>query len=192
MVTSAGIGAAAMAFGGAARAQDSAHPAAAVKALVFDTFGTVVDWRGSIIEEGTAWGTSKGITVDWARFADRWRAGYAPSMEKVRKGEMPWTNLDQLHRALLEELLGEFHMEGLSEEEKDHWNRVWHRLKPWPDSVAGLTRLKKRYTISPLSNGQRRAARRYGQARRTSLGPDSFRRTGQALQARSRSLPDGG
>jgi 2-haloacid dehalogenase len=153
MVTSAGIGAAAMAFGGAARAQDSAHPTAAVKALVFDTFGTVVDWRGSIIEEGTAWGTSKGITVDWARFADRWRAGYAPSMEKVRKGEMPWTNLDQLHRALLEELLGEFHIEGLSEEDKDHWNRVWHRLKPWPDSVAGLTRLKKKYTISPLSNG---------------------------------------
>jgi 2-haloacid dehalogenase len=151
MVTSAGIGAAAMAFGGIASAQ--AHPAAAVKALVFDTFGTVVDWRGSIIEEGTAWGTSKGITVDWARFADRWRAGYAPSMEKVRKGEMPWTNLDQLHRALLEELLIEFHMEGLSEEEKDHWNRVWHRLKPWPDSVVGLTRLKKKYTISPLSNG---------------------------------------
>jgi len=153
MVTSAGMGAAAMALGGAARAQDSAHATASVRALVFDTFGTVVDWRGSIIEEGTAWGTSKGITVDWARFADRWRAGYAPSMEKVRKGEMPWTNLDQLHRALLEELLREFHIEGLSEEEKDHWNRVWHRLKPWPDSVAGLTRLKKKYTISPLSNG---------------------------------------
>ena len=153
MVTSAGIGAAAMAFGGTARAQDSAHPAASVKALVFDTFGTVVDWRGSIIEEGKAWGNSKGISVDWARFADRWRAGYAPSMEKVRKGEMPWTSLDQLHRALLEELLREFHIEGLSEEEKDHWNRVWHRLKPWPDSVAGLTRLKKKYTISPLSNG---------------------------------------
>src|SRR5580658_8124245 len=153
MVTSAGMGAAAMAFGGAARAQDSAHPTAAVMALFFDTFGTVVDWRGSIIEEGKAWGTSKGINVDWARFADRWRAGYAPSMEKVRKGEMPWTNLDQLHRALLEQLLGEFHIEGLSEEDKDHWNRVWHRLKPWPDSVAGLTRLKKKYTISPLSNG---------------------------------------
>jgi len=152
MVTSAGIGAAAIALG-AAHAQDSTHPTAAVKALVFDTFGTVVDWRGSIIEEGKAWGTSKGITVDWARFADRWRAGYAPSMEKVRKGEMPWTNLDQLHRALLEQLLIEFHMEGLSEEEKDHWNRVWHRLKPWPDSVVGLTRLKKKYTISPLSNG---------------------------------------
>src|SRR6202050_3216181 len=128
-------------------------PTASVKALVFDTFGTVVDWRGSIVAEGNAWGKSRGITVDWGRFADRWRAGYAPSMEKVRKGEMPWTNLDHLHRALLEDLLKEFHLEGLSEEEKDHWNRVWHRLKPWPDSVAGLTRLKKKYTIAPLSNG---------------------------------------
>ena len=74
-------------------------------------------------------------------------------MEKVRKGEMPWTNLDRLHRAILEQILLEFHIEGLSEAEKDHWNRVWHRLRPWPDSVAGLTRLKKKYTIAPLSNG---------------------------------------
>lgn len=155
IVKSAGIGAAAVAMGGMdrARAQDSSGEVASVKALLFDTFGTVVDWRGSIIEEGTAWGKAKGINVDWARFADRWRAGYAPSMEKVRKGEMPWTNLDHLHRALLENLLTEFHIEGLSEEEKDHWNRVWHRLTPWPDSVAGLTRLKKKYTIAPLSNG---------------------------------------
>jgi 2-haloacid dehalogenase len=145
IVKSAGIGAAALAL----RAQDSAT----VKALVFDTFGTVVDWRGSIIEEGTAWGKTKGIVVDWGRFADRWRAGYAPAMEKVRTGKMPWTNLDHLHRALLEDLLQEFHIAGLSEEEKDHWNLVWHRLKPWPDSVAGLTRLKKKYTIAPLSNG---------------------------------------
>jgi 2-haloacid dehalogenase len=155
LVKVAGVGAAAVAFRGtdAARAQDSARAVGAVKALVFDTFGTVVDWRGSIIAEGEAWGKPKGITVDWARFADRWRAGYAPSMDKVRKGEMPWTNLDHLHRALLEVLLKEFHIEGLSEEEKDRWNRVWHRLKPWPDSVAGLTRLKKKYTIAPLSNG---------------------------------------
>src|SRR6202050_4110877 len=154
-VKSAGIGAATVALQGidGARAQDSARAVASVKALVFDTFGTVVDWRGSIVEEGQAWQKTKGITVDWARFADRWRAGYAPSMEKVRKGEMPWTNLDHLHRALLEDLLTEFHIEGLSEEEKDHWNRVWHRLRPWPDSVAGLTRLKKKYTIAPLSNG---------------------------------------
>jgi 2-haloacid dehalogenase len=74
-------------------------------------------------------------------------------MAKVRLGELPWTNLDHLNRALLEDLLKRFHIEGLSEAEKDHWNRVWHRLNPWPDSVAGLTRLKKRYTIAPLSNG---------------------------------------
>src|SRR5580658_2099106 len=141
LITSAGIGAAM-----ALRAQNSI----AVKALVFDVFGTVVDWRGSIIEEGKA----KGITVDWARFADEWRDGYVPSMAKVRKGEIPWTNLDHLNRALLEDLLKKFHIEGLSEEEKDHWNRVWHRLKPWPDSIAGLARLKKRYTIAPLSNGK--------------------------------------
>ncbi len=126
---------------------------ASVKALIFDTFGTVVNWRGSIIAEGRAWEKTKGLTIDWTRFADRWRAGYAPSMDKVRRGEMPWTNLDQLHRALLDELLVEFHINGLSEDEKDHWNRVWHRLHPWPDSVAGLTRLKKKYTIAPLSNG---------------------------------------
>lgn len=124
-----------------------------VKALVFDVFGTVVDWRGSIIREGEAWGKTKGIAVDWADFADRWRAGYAPSMNKVRKGEMPWTKLDALHRALLDQLLKDFGIMGLSEEEKDHWNSVWHRLKPWPDSVAGLTRLKKKYMIAPLSNG---------------------------------------
>jgi 2-haloacid dehalogenase len=125
----------------------------AVKAMVFDTFGTVVDWRGSIIEEGTAWGRQKKINVNWADFADQWRAGYAPSMEKVRRGELPWTKLDDLHRTLLEDLLRKFHIDGLSEEEKDHWNRVWHRLKPWPDSVRGLTRLKKKYIIAPLSNG---------------------------------------
>jgi 2-haloacid dehalogenase len=124
-----------------------------VRALVFDTFGTVVDWRGSIIAEGTLWGKTKGFTVDWGRFADRWRSGYGPAMDKVRKGEMPWTKLDTLHRMLLEDLLGEFKIAGLTEEEKDHWVRVWHRLTPWPDSVAGLARLKKKYTIAPLSNG---------------------------------------
>ena len=125
----------------------------AIKALVFDTFGTVVDWRGSIIREGATWGRTKGLTVDWAQFADQWRAGYAPSMDRVRNGELPWTNLDQLHRRVLEELLRKFRIEGLTELEKDHWNRVWHRLKPWPDSVAALTRLKKKFIISPLSNG---------------------------------------
>jgi 2-haloacid dehalogenase len=124
-----------------------------VKALIFDVFGTVVDWRGSIIREGAQWGKEKGLEIDWGKFADQWRAGYAPSMDKVRKGEMPWTKLDVLHRVILENLLKEYNIVGLAEEEKDHWNRVWHRLTPWPDSVEGLTRLKKHFTIATLSNG---------------------------------------
>jgi 2-haloacid dehalogenase len=122
----------------------------APKALVFDTFGTVVDWRGSIIAEGAVWEQADNLNIDWAHFADRWRAGYGPSMERVRRGELPWTKLDDLHRLVLDQLLVEFRITGLSEDEKDHWNRVWHRLKPWPDSVAGLTRLKKKFTIAPL------------------------------------------
>src|SRR5689334_10162991 len=133
---------------GTARAQ-----ARGVKALVFDTFGTVVDWRGSIIAEGAVWGKNKAFKIDWARFADRWRAGYAPAMDKVRKGELPWTKLDVLHRLILDDLLDEFGISGMTEQEKNHWNLVWHRLKPWPDTIAGLTRLKVRYTIAPLSNG---------------------------------------
>jgi 2-haloacid dehalogenase len=132
------------------------RPAANVvpKALIFDTFGTVVDWRGSIIAEGSAWGKARRVDIDWAGFADRWRAGYAPAMERVRRGELPWTKLDDLHRMILDELFSEFRMMPvMSEEEKDHWNRVWHRLKPWPDSVVGLARLKRKFTIAPLSNG---------------------------------------
>jgi 2-haloacid dehalogenase len=124
-----------------------------VKALVFDVFGTVVDWRGSIIREGGQWGKQKGLEIDWAKFADRWRAGYGPSMDKVRKGTLPWMKLDALHRLILDQLLEEFGIAGLSEEEKEHWNRVWHRLTPWPDAVAGLGRLRKKYVLATLSNG---------------------------------------
>lgn len=124
-----------------------------VSALIFDVFGTVVDWRGSVIREGEELGRKKNLDVDWAAFADEWRGRYAPSMDRVRRGELPWTNLDALHRASLEELLEEFGIEGLSEEEIDHLNKVWHRLDPWPDSVAGLSRLKARYVISTFSNG---------------------------------------
>jgi 2-haloacid dehalogenase len=123
------------------------------KALIFDVFGTVVDWRGSVIRELEELGRSKGFDADWPAFADAWRGRYAPSMDRVRNGEIPWTKLDDLHRASLEELLDEFGVEGLSEVEKDHLNRVWHRLDPWPDAVEGLTRLKERYVIAPLSNG---------------------------------------
>ena len=124
-----------------------------VSALIFDVFGTVVDWRGSVIREGEELGRKRTLEVDWAAFADEWRGRYAPSMDRVRRGELPWANLDALHRASLEELLEEFGVEGLSEEDIDHLNKVWHRLDPWPDSVAGLARLKERYVISTFSNG---------------------------------------
>ena len=125
----------------------------APRALVFDVFGTVVDWRSSIIREGKDLGRQKDLDVDWAVFADAWRSRYAPSMDRVRCGEIPWTKLDDLHRISLEESLGEFGIETLSESEKDYLNRVWHRLDPWPDAVEGLTRLKESYVIAPLSNG---------------------------------------
>jgi 2-haloacid dehalogenase len=95
----------------------------------------------------------KQLTVDAARFADAWRAGYGPSMNRVRSGELAWTKLDDLHRMTLEKILGEFGLSSLNPDEKDELNRAWHRLDPWPDTVAGLTRLKKRFTIAPLSNG---------------------------------------
>jgi 2-haloacid dehalogenase len=137
----------------AARSNAAAANPLGVKALVFDTFGTVVDWRGSIIREAAQWGQVKNLQIDWGKFADRWRAGYGPSMDKVRKGTLPWMKLDDLHRMILEDLLKEFNISGLTEEEKDHWNRVWHRLSGWPDAVEGLTRLKKNFVIATLSNG---------------------------------------
>jgi 2-haloacid dehalogenase len=124
-----------------------------LEALVFDVFGTVVDWRSTIVREGEDLGQRKNLDVDWAAFADAWRSRYAPSMDRVRRGEIPWTKLDNLHRSSLQELLGEFGIEDLSEEDKDHFNRVWHRLDPWPDAVEGLTRVKESYVIAPLSNG---------------------------------------
>ena len=126
---------------------------AGVQALTFDVFGTVVDWRGSIIREGEALGAAHGLEVDWAAFADAWRGGYRPSMARVRSGELPWTKLDALHRMILDELLDKFGIRTLSEADKQHWNRVWHRLTPWPDAVAGLTRLRQHYVLATLSNG---------------------------------------
>jgi 2-haloacid dehalogenase len=124
-----------------------------VKACVFDTFGSVVEWRSSIIAEATNWGKAKGLNINWVEFTDRWRLGIIPAWDKVRKGEIPWTNQDDLSRMILEDLLKQYKIEGLSEEEKANWAHVWRRLKPWPDSVEGLGRLKKKYIISPMSNG---------------------------------------
>lgn len=124
-----------------------------INAVVFDVFGTVVDWRTSIIREGRALGKLKGHTANWEAFADAWRGKYQPSMEKVRSGERPWTRLDDLHRESLLELIEEFGISGLDDAEIDYFNRAWHRLDPWPDSVEGLTRLKQKYVIATLSNG---------------------------------------
>lgn len=124
-----------------------------IRALTFDVFGTVVDWRGSIIREGQLLSARKGLEVDWAVFADRWRGGYGPAMNRVRTGELPWTKIDTLHRMILDDLLEEFGLESLTEEELQELNRVWHRLMPWPDTVAGLNRLKTKYVITTLSNG---------------------------------------
>ena len=130
-----------------------AQRAIQIRAMVFDTFGTVVDWRGSLIRDLSRWGVAQGIDVDWTRLADRWRGQYQPQMERVRSGARPWIKLDDLHRESLDMLLPEFDLSGLSEAQREHVNKVWHRLDAWPDSVEGLTRLKRRYIIAPLSNG---------------------------------------
>ncbi len=123
------------------------------KALAFDTFGTVVDWRSSITRELEEFGRAHNVQQDWAAFADDWRAGYAPAMDRVRSGELPWTRIDDLHRTILEDLLAAAGITSISDEDVDHLNRAWHRLDPWPDSVPGLTRLKERFVITTLSNG---------------------------------------
>jgi len=123
------------------------------RAIVFDVFGSVVDWRTSLIDELTAFGASRNVTADWVELVDAWRAAYVPSMQRVAKGELPWMTLDELHRLSLDTLIAERGIKGFSEADLVHINLGWHRLKPWADSVAGLTRLKSKYIISPLSNG---------------------------------------
>lgn len=129
------------------------NPVPGIKAILFDTFGSVVDWRGSLIAQLTTWSAERDLSGDWAGLVDAWRAAYAPSMDQVRKGLAPWTILDDLHRATLARLVAEFGIAGLSDVDLDHINRFWHRLRPWPDAVSGLTRLRTRHIIAPLSNG---------------------------------------
>jgi len=124
-----------------------------IKALVFDVFGTVVDWHSSVTRHAEKFGKANGITADWVAFAEGWRAKYRPYMDKVRSGELPWTELDTLHRMGLEELLDDFGMTGVSEEAKADLNLAWHRLDAWPDSPPGLHRLKSRFILATMSNG---------------------------------------
>ena len=124
------------------------------EALVFDVFGTCVDWRTSVAREAEALGQRLGISgVDWLELADAWRGQYQPQMETVRSGSRPWVTLDVLHREALEAVLPAFGLDAMPAMDRDALTLAWHRLDPWPDVVAGLTRLKTRYIIAPNSNG---------------------------------------
>ena len=175
-------------------------------AIVFDTFGTVVDWRGSLIADLTAFGRERGIIADWTALVDAWRAAYHPSMDRVRKGQHPWTTLDNLHRASLDKLVAEFGIKGLTEADLKHINLRLASAEPWPDSVPGLTRLKRRFIIGPLSNGNvallTKMAKNGGHAvghgvrlrpvRTLQAGPGDVSGRGEAAGYRARPVDDGG
>jgi 2-haloacid dehalogenase len=128
------------------------HAVTAVEAVVFDTYGTVVDWRGSLLGELAAFGRARGLTVEWAAFLAEWRACYRPGMDRVNRGEAPWTTVEQIYRAGLHALLPRYGVVGPDDADLEHLVRAWWRLRPWPDAVPGLVRLRRRYVISPLSN----------------------------------------
>ena len=123
-----------------------------IKALLFDTFGTVVNWRDSVIDDFRSYGRRVGLDVDWEGFVDEWKTAYRPGMDAVRTGKWPWTRVDRIYRMKLDAIIPKYGLDRLGEEERRHLNRVWHRLKPWPDAVPGLDRLKRSYVIAPLSN----------------------------------------
>jgi 2-haloacid dehalogenase len=124
-----------------------------IKALIFDVFGTVVDWRTSIARESEAILAPRGYALDWLAFADAWRNEYQPAMEEVRTGKIPFSRLDVLHRRNLERILPHFKVSGLDEATMQHLNKAWHRLDGWPDATPGLQRLHKKFLIAPCSNG---------------------------------------
>lgn len=124
-----------------------------VRALTFDVFGTVVDWRTGVIEEGRRLGAEHGIDADWEKVADAWRALYAPYMGKVRLGELPWTNFDVLHRMSLDEVIRDLGIENFGTEARDEFTHAWERLPAWPDADEGLEKLQQRFFMATLSNG---------------------------------------
>ncbi len=123
-----------------------------VRALLFDVFGTVVDWRTSLVRHLEAFGRESGVDADWTALVDAWRGAYRPSMDRVRRGELPWTVLDDLHRSSLATLSGERGL-GLDAPTLDRLALLWRALDPWPDTLPGLARLATRFTLAPLSNG---------------------------------------
>ena len=126
-----------------------------VRALTFDVFGTCVDWRKGVAAEAGRLGREKGIDADWEKLAETWRALYMPSMNRVRSGELPWTNFDRLHRLSLDQVLNDMRIEGFDSDAREELTNAWEKLPPWPDSIPGLTRLSTRFTVSTLSNGNR-------------------------------------
>lgn len=124
-----------------------------VKALLFDVFGTLVDWRTSIIREAQASLTPLGVAIDWAAFADAWHERYRPAMDEVRSGRLPFTTLDVLHRRNLDAVLENFGLTFVDESARSALSRAWHRLDAWPDTAPGLARLRTRYWLAPCSNG---------------------------------------
>ena len=122
-------------------------------ALLFDVFGTLVDWRTGVTDALRAFGERLGVAADWAAFADDWRGAYAPSMDRVRRGDLPWRNLDELHRASLLTLFEGRGFANVPDVEIERVVRAWHALPPWPDTAAGLRRLRERFIIASLSNG---------------------------------------
>jgi 2-haloacid dehalogenase len=125
----------------------------AVRAIVFDTFGTIVDWRTSLIKALEEFGRKTDVETAWGNLVDRWRAGYQPNLHRVRTGQLKWTILDELHYSALVQLLPEFGLTSLRESDLRFLTNCWHRLEPWPDAIDGLSRLRKKYIIGPLSNG---------------------------------------
>ena len=126
-----------------------------MRALTFDVFGTTVDWRNGVATEARRLGAIAGVEANWERLADEWRTLYMPSMNRVRSGELPWTNFDRLHRLSLDEVLRKVGAEDFDEAEREELTRAWEKLPAWPDAAAGLTRLARRFTVSTLSNGNR-------------------------------------
>lgn len=124
-----------------------------VKALFFDIFGTVVDWRSGVAREAKTVLGARGINLDWLAFADAWRAEYQPGMEEVRSGRLPFSRLDVIHRRMLERIRAKFGLEKVEEPVLQELNLAWHRLDAWPDATAGLHRLRKKYFLAPCSNG---------------------------------------
>lgn len=124
-----------------------------VRAMLFDTFGTIVDWRGGLIAHLQTWGAARGISADWAGLADAWRFAYVPSMQTVRAGQRGWADLDELQRDSVAELAPQFGITAVGDDALEELVRMWHDLPPWPDSVEGLRKLRTRYVVAPLSNG---------------------------------------